>query len=79
MYHFDYCTKCFKLFNFDDIHCQQCNNTRFDTNNKMQNFFLQANLEDIQQYFFTGKFIIVYFYYKMKYVLIVCKVPSIKE
>lgn len=54
MYNFDYCRECLKLFNFEDVHCKQCNSKRFEDNQKMQIYFLQANLEDIQQYFFKG-------------------------
>ena len=62
MYRFDCCTKCNHLYKFYDIQCCICNNVRFleNTENqpiekRMQSFFVCADLNDIQQSYYSGK------------------------
>ena len=61
MYKFDYCSKCKHLYTLNEIQCPICIVPRFIKMNErecfdknMQSFFVCANLNDIQQSYYTG-------------------------
>ena len=62
MYHFDYCSACFHLYKLEDSECPNCHCLRFKSNEsvsidkKMKDFFLCADLQDIQKSFYAGSF-----------------------
>jgi hypothetical protein len=66
MYRFDYCDACFHLYTLNELQCPNCYVDRFKIttdasiamDKKMKNFFLCADLKEIQQSFYEGNSII---------------------
>jgi hypothetical protein len=78
MYKFDYCERCSHVFHYENEVCEHCGHQRFENNtqdkpieNRMKSFFLQADLQDIQQFFFSGKKNNTFNNFQMRHALIV--------